>query len=127
MKRKVNVPDTSKEAFDSLPQTEIGQMYNKILMALEVIQEGTFEMIAAQIGVEPSKVWKRLSEMMQAGMIYRPGTKYPLKSGRQGYTWRRIINSSPTPPPSIIENKKIEGKSVGEYAKQILQQAKMFP
>ena len=81
-------PDTSVEAYESLEQDKIRQTYQRILWALGIIKEGNFEAIAAQMCVEPSIVWKRLSELCKDKKIHRPGHKTPTKSGRNAFVWR---------------------------------------
>lgn len=84
---KRKVPETSKEAYDNLHPSQLAEVYRKILYALSQIGSGTFEDIAAFLKVDKSIIWKRLSDMAKMNLIYRPGTKKTLKSGRKGYTW----------------------------------------
>lgn len=92
---KKQIPDTSKEAFKSLIPEKIGEMYLVIMGALYVLQKATFEDIATHLKIEKSRVWKRLSEMERLQLIYRPGTKKVLKSGRMGYEWALTVIGSP--------------------------------
>jgi predicted transcriptional regulator len=88
MKRKN--PETSIEAYRSLDMGRINERYRKILAALGSIKEGTSEDIAEFMGVEPEVVWKRLSELMRMGLIYRPGNKRKMESGKMGFTWMKV-------------------------------------
>lgn len=81
-------PDTSIEAYKSLEQDKVRETYQRILWALGIIKEGNFEAIAAQMCVEPSVVWKRLSELCKDKKIHRPGHKTPTRSGRNAFVWR---------------------------------------
>jgi predicted ArsR family transcriptional regulator len=82
-------PETSIEAFKSLEDCEIKKTYEGILNALAIIKEGNFEDIAKAMKCKPDKVWKRLSELHEKYMlIYRPGGKKLLKSGRKGFVWK---------------------------------------
>jgi hypothetical protein len=114
---KKNIPQTSKDAHASLKAEEIREMYRRILEALRLIKEGHMEDIAAACHVKPEKVWKRLSEMRDMGLIYRPGNRKVLQSGCTGYTWR-LVGDEPTEP---VTEKSLPGKSVADYSKQILQ------
>lgn len=84
-------PETSNDAFKSLDPRSLQEIYRQILLALDELGEADFEMIAAFIHVAPARVWKRLSEMGKMELIYRPGNKRKLKSGRMGFTWMRTI------------------------------------
>lgn len=115
---KRKIPDTSKDAYRSLKAKLVSETYQKILLALAIIKEGTMEDIAAQMRVEPDVVWKRLSELHDAGKIYRPGNKRPLKSGCLGYTWMLVTKG--VAPKKVVE-KAMTGKSVSDFAKEISQ------
>lgn len=85
MKRKN--PETSIEAHNSLHQEYLSKIYKEIMAALGILGEATSEEIAAYLKRDHDKIWKRLSEMHKMELIYRPGKKKKLKSGRNGYTW----------------------------------------
>lgn len=85
--RKSNVPETSKEAYKSLDPVKLNDSYKRIVLALSELGSGTFEDIAKKMKVDKSVVWKRLSELERANILYRLGTKKKLKSGRLGYVW----------------------------------------
>jgi DNA-binding Lrp family transcriptional regulator len=91
MKKKL--PATSIEAYQSLNLQDMRQVYAKILSALAVIGEGTFEDIAKQAKMDKDKIWKRLSELARDKKIHRPGNRKVLSSGRQGYTWVLTVES----------------------------------
>jgi predicted transcriptional regulator len=82
-------PDTSIDAYKSLKASDVRKTYEDILSALDTLGKGTFEDIAAYLKCKGDKIWKRLSEMERMEMIYKPGTKKTLKSGRKGYEWSR--------------------------------------
>jgi predicted transcriptional regulator len=113
---KRKVPETSKAAYDSLRQDDIRDMYRKIMVALSAIGKGTFEDIAAHMKVERERVWKRLSEMQEMGLIYRPGSKKILKSGRNGFEW--ALTESHLPKTEAAE-KSLKGRSVSDFSKNI--------
>lgn len=80
-------PDTSIAAYKSLEATDLRDIYLRIVSALIVLGQGTFEDIAAHLKIDKSRVWKRLSEMERDQLIHRPGAKKKLSSGRNGYLW----------------------------------------
>lgn len=122
-KRKIQ--ETSLEAYKSLDASQIREIYSKILWALDQIGEGTFEDLAVALRIPKERIWKRLSEMARLEMIYRPGTKKMLSSGRNGYTWKRI--SGTTPPEKVTES-SLKGDSVADISRKIskLSQQSLF-
>lgn len=113
---KKQIPDTSREAFQSLDPSKLRETYKNILLALAELGSGNFEDIAAKMKVDKSTVWKRLSELHTMGLIYRPGTKKLLKSGRNGYCWAL---TSIGIPKTDQDMKALKGKSVSDYSKEI--------
>jgi hypothetical protein len=115
---RCNPVETSREAFASLKPCEIKETYDGILNALSIIKEGTFEDIAKAMKCKPDKIWKRLSELHEKyGLIFRPGNKRVLKSGRPGFTWRLTIEGEENVK---ITDTALPGKSVSDYSKDIL-------
>lgn len=114
---KRNVPQTSKDAHASLKQEEIREMYKRILEALRLIKEGSMEDIATCCKVKPEKVWKRLSEMANMGLIYRPGNRKVLASGCTGYTWRLVDEKEPV---QSVAEKAMSGESVADYSRKLI-------
>jgi len=81
-------PDTSKEAYESLDKEHIREIHRSILNALEIMPAGgTFEQIAHVLNEDPSKIWRRMSELCKDKKVGRDGSKRPLKSGRNAYVW----------------------------------------
>src|SRR5690348_4086471 len=113
---KRKVIETSKEAYLSLQPDDIREMYRKIMKALSALGTGTFEDIAAYIKEPRERVWKRLSEMAKMELIFRPGAKKMLKSGRNGFVWQ--LTSDTTPKTQAAE-KALKGKSVVDFSKDI--------
>lgn len=124
---KRKLPQTSLDAHKSLDPAKLSETYRKILFALGNIGSGTFEDIAAFLKVDKSIIWKRLSEMAALNLIYRPGTKKILKSGRMGYTWMILstkgisttdkeLKSLKNKPTIQDHSRKIQ--AIGKQAKQ---------
>lgn len=113
---KKKQPETSEAAYRSLDPDKLNERYTKILAALGRIKEGTFEQIAKEAKLEDKVVWKRLSELEKNGLIYRPGNKRKLRSGRDGFTW--MLTGAVTEEMQNRE-RSLDGKSVGDYSKEI--------
>lgn len=113
---KKKIPETSKAAFRSLDPEKLNERYSKILQALGVIKEGTYEQIAKCAGLKDNVVWKRLSELAANKLIYRPGNKRKLKSGREGYTWMLTGEVA-----EKMQNRErlMDGESVSDISKGI--------
>lgn len=103
--RKTNPPQTSIDAYRSLDPAKLSDTYKKIVLALSELGSGTFEDVAKKMKVDKSVVWKRLSELERAKIIYRPGTKKTLKSGRSGFIWMILSLDDVS---SIIEDAKLK-------------------
>lgn len=113
----VKMPSTSIEAFHSLQSEEMKETYNGILNTLSAIKEGTFEDIAKGMKCKPDKVWKRLSELHEKYMlIYRPGGKKILKSGRKGFVWR--LTDLGIENIGSVES-ILPGKTIADYSRSI--------
>ena len=118
MTKKKNVPETSKEAYQQLDLSQLRETYRNILLALAELGSGTFEDIAAKMKVDKSTVWKRLSELQRMELIYRPGTKKMLKSGRNGYMWALTSQSIPKTEKSM---KELKGQpAVVDYSRKLI-------
>lgn len=112
-------PQTSIDAYRSLTIEELNDTYKRILSSLAALGEGTFEDIAAHAKLDKSRVWKRMSELERMELVYRPGTKKLLKSGRSGFTWS--LTNSATPKTNKSEKELLKGtKPVHESAREIL-------
>ena len=109
--------ETSLEALASLSPQNILEVHLRIMDALRIIGSGTYEDIARQAKLEPQRVWKRLSECLKAGVVYRPGTKKPLKSGRNGFVWALTQPGQSNEP---VTEKPIPGPTVADYSRKLI-------
>lgn len=114
MKRKN--PETSVSAYRSLNPLQLAEIYQKILWGLGQIGEGTFEDIAIAVRLPKERVWKRMNELCKNNLIYRPGNKKPLASGRLGYTWKLVKENGDN--NSVIEQSPT-GPSISDYSRNI--------
>lgn len=75
---------TSIQAYHSLTIDHKKTMWAKIIKALRKMPNGgNFEQIAKVARLEPSKVWKRLPELVEAKVIENTKETRPTSSGRQ--------------------------------------------
>jgi len=115
--RKSKIQETSLEAYRSLDPVKLRETYKKIILALAELGSGTFEDIAKKMKVDKSVVWKRLSELERAKILYRPGNKKTLKSGRSGYIWMILSLDEVN---SIIEDAKLKSTpTVQDHSRNI--------
>lgn len=119
-----SIPETSKAAFDSLDPTKIAEIHRKILWALSQLGDATFEDVAAFLHIEKGRIWRRLSELHKQGLIYRPGIKKALRSGRAAFCWQLTDASL---PKTTTQEKALKGPSVSEYSRKINAIAKSVP
>lgn len=117
MKRKN--PETSIDAYKSLDPQQLNETYRQILSALDSLGEGSFEDIAAFLKEPPAKIWKRLGELGKMELIYRPGNKRMLKSGRMGFTWMRTNPSKTEQQKKEVVYKEGE-TTAAEYAGKLI-------
>jgi predicted transcriptional regulator len=115
---KKQKPETSLAAYRSLDPVQMAEIYQKILWGLGQIKEGSYEDVALAIRLPKERVWKRLSELMKAGLIYRPGNTKILSSGRKGFTWRLVAKDGPN---EKVTEKSLPGKTISDYSKSIKQ------
>jgi len=114
---KRKVPETSIEAWRSIDPAQLAQIYRGILYALGIMHKATFEEIAAHMKVNKDRVWKRMSELQRMKLVYRPGSKKMLKSGRQGYEWSL---TSHVTPKTDKEQKALKGKpTIQDHSRNI--------
>lgn len=115
-------PETSNEAYRSLKVEDLNEIYRLIIGALNVLGKGTFEDIAAYLKKDSSKIWKRMSELERMMVVFRPGTKKLLKSGRNGYEW--MLTNSSTQKTETEHVFRKGDKSAVTYANEIIETAK---
>lgn len=117
-----NNPETSNEAWRSITNEQLNDTYKKIIFALNNIGEGTFEDIASFLKVDKTKIWKRMSELQRMEIVYRPGNKKVLKSGRNGYTWMLCGKGI----KKVATERTPKGNTVSDFSKNILKQSNLF-
>lgn len=78
---------TSIEAHNSI-KPDKSRLQRIILQGLRKIGRGSFRDIAEAAGLRESQVWKRLSELKDAGLIKEADTKICEVSGRRVTIWQ---------------------------------------
>ena len=69
---KKSVPPTSRAAFNQVtPEMKEGH-YDKIKNALQKLKSANYEVIADKAKLKPAAVGRRLSEMLERGMVWKP-------------------------------------------------------
>jgi predicted transcriptional regulator len=124
---KRKVPQTSKYAYASLDPSKLNETYRKILQALVALNEATSQEIAAWLKINHDVIWKRMVDVERMGLIYKPGTKKMLKSGRMGFCYRLTSKSMPKTEADIKSLKNTPTvadhsrniKAITESAKQL--------
>lgn len=122
--------DTSLAAYHSLKAEDVRNIYKKILEALKVLGSANTEVISDYLTLPHPKVHKRTSEMERLEMIYKPGTKSVMKSGRMGFNWS--IRGTGQKESAVETNYKKETKTAATIASDIinnsgnLKQQKLF-
>ena len=114
--KKSEIPSTSLEAFKSLDPAQLNETYRKILYALAQMGESTSQEIAAYLKIDHSRIWKRTSELERMELIYKPGTKRLLKSGRMGYCYRL---KGAAIPITLQHIKALKGPTVADHSRKI--------
>lgn len=111
-------PDTSLEAYHSLDPVKISEMHKKIARAVKALGSGNYEAIALYLGVAESKVWKRLKEAQDAGLIFKTGETVLTKSNCKSYVYACV--GEKVPAPVRKPEKSIKGKSVSDYSRELI-------
>jgi DNA-binding Lrp family transcriptional regulator len=115
------VPETSVEAFKSLDLEKLTETKRKILYALSQLITGSHEDVAAYLKVERSIVWKRMSELERDGLIFKPGTKKALRSGKLGFEYSLTDKSV---PKTTASERALKGRSIADISRKITSIAK---
>jgi len=76
---------TSVEAFNSLTKEYKDHIFVKVATAMskKLKAGGTYEEISVAVGEKPDRIWKRLSEMVNAKILMNLPSTRPTSSGRK--------------------------------------------
>lgn len=111
-------PETSHEAYAKVTPSMLTNHHSKIIKALEVLGTATYEQISSFITIEPHAVGRRMKELEVMGIVYKPGTKWPTKSGRNAYQY--TLQESGKIVTKVTE-KSLPGESISDFSKKLIQ------
>lgn len=122
---KKAVPPTSRAAFNQVTAEMKEGHYDKIKNALLKLKSANYENIAAKANLNPTAVGRRLSEMLERGMVWKPGGVSKTSSGRMAYNYQ--LSSETKVHPTTVE-KAMKGNSIAHFSKKIqsISQASLF-
>lgn len=117
-------PATSLEAHGSIQDMKPDHHAN-ILEALKKHGEKSAEQLAAITGLSHHQVNRRMLELSERGLIFRPGNKVATLTGRSAYTWRLCEEGGEN--VSLAE-KVPEGEGISDFSRNIqrLAQKELF-
>jgi predicted ArsR family transcriptional regulator len=80
--------ENSREARQSI-EPKLSSMHHQIMYTLKKLGRGTFYQIAAASNLDPSQVWKRLSELERSNKV-TPDGKAKGEKGRNVTVWKAV-------------------------------------
>ena len=86
-------PHTSHEAGDSMPPEVLGKQYTEILRVLKEHGPGTMHDIKQYTHLRLDQIHKRLPEMEDINLVWRPGETAPGPSNRKCKIWHQYTDS----------------------------------
>lgn len=122
---KRNNPSTSHAAFKQVTSEMKEGHYMKIIAALQKLKSANYEAISQKCGLERHAVGRRLSEMLERGIVWKPGGVSKTTSGRAAYNYQ--LSSETKVHPTTVE-KAMKGNSISHFSKKIqtISQASLF-
>ncbi len=118
-------PETSLEAYERITKEGARETtYLKIIKALQKIGEGNYEAIAKAADEKESRIWKRLGEVRDMGIIFDTGKRTLTKDNNNSMVYalsnqkENYVNVKP--PERIIKNQT----SAADYACAIIAKGK---
>ncbi len=111
-------PQTSLDAYKAVSPESLRDIYVRITQALKTLTLANYDELARFLNLpDINMVSRRLKELEELGLIYKPGTKSLTSRRRQAYQY--AIKSADTVVPSL--EKIVKGqKSAGDYASEII-------
>jgi DNA-binding Lrp family transcriptional regulator len=112
-------PQTSRDAHESIKPAK-GYYHKKIIEALERIRVGaTYEEAAKVAGIRPDQAWRRMSELVQAGIVYNVGITRQTSSGRKAMV-RQLVGMK------AVDTNKAPKTQAQQKAKEIVKQLQLL-
>jgi len=99
--------------------------YDKIKNALQKLKSANYEAISRKCGLERHAVGRRLSEMLERGMVWKPGGVSKTTSGRMAFNYQ--LTTETKIHPTTVE-KAMKGNGIAHFSKKIqsISQATLF-
>lgn len=118
-------PETSMQAYERIMQEGARETtYRKIINSLETIGEGNYEKIAFQANERESRIWKRLCDLRNMGIIFDTGKRILTQSKCNSMVYalfphkEKYVNVKP--PERMVKHEI----SAADYACAILAKSK---
>lgn len=120
--KKRQLPETSHQAYEKAKPMISGH-HEKILNALLILGSETAEGIAKYLGMDHSQVNRRVSEMEEKNLIYRPGHTKKTSTGREAKVW--TVRGANQPKTDKEANIYAKGeKASTDYSKELIEATK---
>ena len=118
-------PETSIEAYERIMASGTRETtYRKIIQALQTIGEGNYEAIALAANETESRIWKRIKETRDMGLIIDTGKRVLTKSGSNSMVYALFTDAhkySHIPKPERVSKSQT---SAVDYANMIIAKSK---
>lgn len=116
-------PETSMEAYHRIMASGTKETtYKKIIQALKVIGSGNYEAIATAACENESRIWKRLKECRDMGLIIDTGKRVLTKSGSNSMVYALFTDSDKYKDVPRVE--KQETITAVDYANLLIARGK---
>lgn len=100
-------PETSLQAYERITQQVRDTTYKKIIDALKKIGKGNYELIAAAAFEKESRIWKRLGELRNMGVIIDTGERTLTKDNNNSMVYALFSDAEKykdIPKPERVES-----------------------
>lgn len=81
------VPQTSREAMESISDSQLSDHHSKIILGLRFLREATAEEISNRIGLSHAQVNRRMTDLVEKGLIFNTKKKRKTSSGRYAFVF----------------------------------------
>ncbi len=117
-------PETSLEAYQRIMHPGVRETtYKKIIQALKVIGEGNYEKIAAAAFEKESRIWKRLGELRNMGVIIDTGKRTLTKDNNNSMVYALFSDADKYADIPKPEGIKKDTTTAADYANMIIAKA----
>lgn len=127
---KKQLPETSKEAYKKVSAEMLQGHWGIIVKALKALGTANYEKISGFSFMERHQVGRRLKELEQMEIVYKPGSKSKTKSGRDAFdyclTGQGLAHTEKELKDVVYKNNE---KTAADYASQLanpLKQINLF-